>query len=137
MTAGQPVGRGLTKQAAEELGLIEGTPVGSAVIDAYVYLPVPPVFAKSYFFAWYSYAGWIGTVAARYSAKEASSPDALSPIPTLDSSGERLAAVAGTSTCHVIQVCSLARRIVQQIDGAEGHRVRKGYSFRVFGDRTR
>jgi ribulose kinase len=34
LTAGQPVGNGLTKQAAEDLGLVEGTPVGSAVIDA-------------------------------------------------------------------------------------------------------
>lgn len=34
LTAGQPIGRGLTKEAAEELGLVEGTPVGSAVIDA-------------------------------------------------------------------------------------------------------
>ncbi|KAG8708072.1 hypothetical protein FRC09_001461 [Ceratobasidium sp. 395] len=82
LTAGQPVGRGLTKEAAEELGLVEGTPVGSAVIDAY--------------------AGWIGTVAARYKAK-GSDTESLSPSPTLDASGERLAAVAGTSTCHVIQ----------------------------------
>ena len=34
LTAGTPVGRGLSKKAAEELGLIEGTPVGSGVIDA-------------------------------------------------------------------------------------------------------
>lgn len=34
LTAGQPVGRGLSKQAAEELGLEEGVSVGSAVIDA-------------------------------------------------------------------------------------------------------
>ena len=33
-TAGLPVGNGLSKKAAEELGLVEGTPVGSAVIDA-------------------------------------------------------------------------------------------------------
>ena len=32
--AGVPVGKGLTKKAAEELGLVEGTPVGSGVIDA-------------------------------------------------------------------------------------------------------
>ncbi|KAG8711493.1 hypothetical protein FRC08_015818 [Ceratobasidium sp. 394] len=83
LTAGQPVGRGLTKEAAEELGLVEGTPVGSAVIDAY--------------------AGWIGTVAARYNSKGSSGANQLSPSPTLDASGERLAAVAGTSTCHVIQ----------------------------------
>ena len=35
LTAGQPVGNGLSAQAAEELGLCEGTAVGSAVIDAY------------------------------------------------------------------------------------------------------
>lgn len=34
LTAGQPVGSGLTALAASELGLMEGTPVGSAVIDA-------------------------------------------------------------------------------------------------------
>ncbi|KAF8319228.1 Pentulose kinase [Cantharellus anzutake] len=80
MTAGLPVAKGLTKKAADELGLLEGTPVGSAVIDAY--------------------AGWIGTVAARYTtrkdAKELSAPVSLSD------SRHRLAAVAGTSTCHVI-----------------------------------
>lgn len=34
LTAGQPVGSGLNKRAAEELGLKEGTAVGSGVIDA-------------------------------------------------------------------------------------------------------
>lgn len=33
-TAGLPVASGLSKHAASELGLLEGTPVGSAVIDA-------------------------------------------------------------------------------------------------------
>jgi len=32
--AGMPVGNGLSNKAAEELGLVEGTPVGSAIIDA-------------------------------------------------------------------------------------------------------
>ena len=36
LTAGIPVGKGLSKKSAEELGLLEGTPVGSAVIDACV-----------------------------------------------------------------------------------------------------
>ena len=34
LTAGMPVGNGLSKKAAEEFGLFEGTPVGSGVIDA-------------------------------------------------------------------------------------------------------
>jgi ribulose kinase len=34
LTAGQPVGDGLSKEAAAELGLVEGTAVGSGVIDA-------------------------------------------------------------------------------------------------------
>ena len=36
LTAGMPVGRGLSKGAAERLGLVEGTSVGSGVIDALV-----------------------------------------------------------------------------------------------------
>lgn len=36
LTAGRPVGKGLTRQSASDLGLTEGTPVGSAVIDALV-----------------------------------------------------------------------------------------------------
>lgn len=35
LTAGEPVGEGLTKEAADELGLVQGTPVGSGVVDAY------------------------------------------------------------------------------------------------------
>lgn len=34
MTAGLPVGNGLSARAAKELGLVEGTAVGSGVIDA-------------------------------------------------------------------------------------------------------
>ena len=34
LTAGMPVGKGLSETAARELGLQVGTPVGSAVIDA-------------------------------------------------------------------------------------------------------
>lgn len=77
MTAGQPVGQGLTPRAAEEFGLIAGTPVGSAVIDAY--------------------AGWVGTIAAK------SDSDKSSERLKLDESNHRLAAVAGTSTCHIVQ----------------------------------
>ncbi|KZT12662.1 Pentulose kinase [Laetiporus sulphureus 93-53] len=78
LTAGLPVGKGLSKKAAAELGLVEGTPVGSGVIDAY--------------------AGWLGTVAARF--KE---DGKLSDVPNLDESRHRLAACAGTSTCHIVQ----------------------------------
>ncbi|OCH84587.1 Pentulose kinase [Obba rivulosa] len=79
LTAGLPVGNGLSKNAAEELGLPEGIPVGSAVIDAY--------------------AGWLGTVAARYKEND----KLLEYTPSLEDSRHRLAAVAGTSTCHIIQ----------------------------------
>ncbi|KAJ7283355.1 Pentulose kinase [Mycena rebaudengoi] len=79
LTAGQPVGKGLSQRAAEELGLVAGTPVGSGVIDAY--------------------AGWLGTVAARVK-EEGKHPGAA---PALEESRHRLAAVAGTSTCHLVQ----------------------------------
>ncbi|KAJ1028494.1 hypothetical protein NDA16_001660 [Ustilago loliicola] len=79
LTAGQPVGDGLTADVAAELGLLPGTAVGSALIDAY--------------------AGWVGTVAA----------PATNPVseennhPSLISSQNRLAAIAGTSTCYCVQ----------------------------------
>lgn len=76
LTAGQPVGKGLSAQAAQELGLNEGTAVGSGVIDAY--------------------AGWIGTVAAPM-------PDLGISEVNLKESRHRLAAIAGTSTCHIVQ----------------------------------
>jgi len=76
LTAGQPVGKGLSAQAAKELGLNEGTAVGSGVIDAY--------------------AGWIGTIAAPM-------PDIGSHNVDLQESRFRLAAIAGTSTCHIVQ----------------------------------
>ncbi|KAF9480235.1 Pentulose kinase [Pholiota conissans] len=79
LIAGMRVGDGLSKKAAEELGLVEGTHVGSALIDAY--------------------AGWMGTVAARYRENGVLSP----VVPSLEESGHRLAAVAGTSTCHIVQ----------------------------------
>jgi len=79
LTAGIPIGNGLSKKAAAEMGLLEGTPVGSGVIDAY--------------------AGWLGTVAARY--KE--NGKLVEKVPSIDESRHRLAAVAGTSTCHIVQ----------------------------------
>ncbi|KAK7696484.1 hypothetical protein QCA50_001141 [Cerrena zonata] len=78
-TAGLPVGNGLSERAAKELGLLPGTAVGSAVIDAY--------------------AGWLGTVAARFTENGKLSEF----IPSLDESRHRLAACAGTSTCHIVQ----------------------------------
>lgn len=77
LTAGQPIGKGLSAKAAEQLGLAEGTPVGSGVIDAY--------------------AGWVGTVGAPMPGLEEASQ------PSLEESKHRLAAIAGTSTCHIVQ----------------------------------
>ena len=45
------------------------------------------------------YAGWLGTIAARHEEE-----GEVSPSVSLDESGHRLAAVAGTSTCHLVQV---------------------------------
>jgi ribulose kinase len=78
LTAGQPVGQGLTEKAAKDFGLLPGTPVGSAVIDAY--------------------AGWVGTIAAK------SDTDRSTGRLKLEESSHRLAACAGTSTCHIVQV---------------------------------
>lgn len=79
LTAGQPVGQGLTPTAAADLGLLPGTPVGSGVIDAY--------------------AGWVGTVAAGATNAPAGHDVAVG----LSHSGHRLAAIAGTSTCYCVQ----------------------------------
>ncbi len=79
LTAGQPVGQGLTAEVAAELGLKQGTAVGSALIDAY--------------------AGWVGTVAA----PATNAVDEASNHPSLISSQNRLAAIAGTSTCYCVQ----------------------------------
>ena len=45
------------------------------------------------------YAGWLGTVAARYKVNGKLSD----VVPTVEDSRHRLAAVAGTSTCHIVQ----------------------------------
>ena len=79
MSAGELVG-GLCEKAARDFGLPAGVAVGSGVIDAY--------------------AGWIGTVGAKVqldpqSVDEAASANDVSQAFT------RLAAVAGTSTCHL------------------------------------
>ncbi|KAF6762435.1 ribitol kinase [Ephemerocybe angulata] len=91
LTAGIPVGRGLSKKAAEELGLLEGTPVGSGLSMRVLELN------------WDvddSYAGWLGTVGARCLVGGGSE---LEAHPSVEESGHRLAVVAGTSTCHIVQ----------------------------------
>ena len=68
---GEALGRGLTSRAARELGLVAGTPVGVAIIDAH--------------------AGGLGLLGARIGGKAAT--DA-----TLN---RRLALIGGTSSCHM------------------------------------
>ncbi|KAL2415783.1 D-ribulokinase [Exophiala dermatitidis] len=80
LSAGELAGH-LCERAAAELGLPAGIAVGSGVIDAY--------------------AGWIGTVGAKVNL----TPDQLdtSMAPNDQSQAfTRLAAVAGTSTCHLV-----------------------------------
>lgn len=77
----------LCEKAAEELGLVPGTKVGSGVIDAY--------------------AGWIGTVGAKADVKhdvplEDDVPPGGHAKDDLEQAFHRLAAVAGTSTCHLV-----------------------------------
>lgn len=76
LSAGDVVGK-LNAQAAEELGLTTECIVGSGVIDAY--------------------AGWIGTVAAKADIPSLADPKEEG----IAISCGRLAAVAGTSTCHI------------------------------------
>jgi len=70
----------LSEKAAQQLGLPAGIAVGSGVIDAY--------------------AGWIGTVGAKV---KLSDQELSGDAPSNDKSQAftRLAAVAGTSTCHI------------------------------------
>lgn len=68
---GEPVGRGLTPQAAGELGLAPGTPVGVSIIDAH--------------------AGGLGLLGAPLDGRE----------PMRDTMIERLALIGGTSSCHM------------------------------------
>jgi len=79
LSAGELVGA-LNEKAARELGLPAGIAVGSGVIDAY--------------------AGWVGTVGAKVNL----GPDELEagvPKNDMTQAFTRLAAVAGTSTCHL------------------------------------
>lgn len=68
---GEAIGKGLTEQAAKELGLKVGTPVGVSIIDAH--------------------AGGIGVIGAAI--------DGNAPSP--DDMETRLALIGGTSSCHM------------------------------------
>jgi len=68
---GEPLGRGLTAQAARELGLRPGIPVGVSIIDAH--------------------AGGLGLLGAPVAGKK----------PTPASLEQRLALIGGTSSCHM------------------------------------
>ncbi|KAL2753701.1 hypothetical protein ACRALDRAFT_1057959 [Sodiomyces alcalophilus JCM 7366] len=81
LSAGELVGH-LSKKAASQLGLPEGIAIGSGVIDAY--------------------AGWIGTVGAKIDPEcESAHLDGDISHNVLGQVYSRLAAVAGTSTCHI------------------------------------
>lgn len=80
MSAGQVVGE-LCEKSAADLGLKPGVKIGSGVIDAY--------------------AGWVGTVGAKVDMGS----ESLGIKHNSDSQEQvfhRLAAVAGTSTCHLV-----------------------------------
>ena len=79
MSAGELVG-GLCEKAARDFGLPAGVAVGSGVIDAY--------------------AGWIGTVGAKVQL-DPESVDEAAAANDVSQAFTRLAAVAGTSTCHL------------------------------------
>lgn len=79
LTAGELVGT-LNEKAAQDMGLPTGIAVGSGVIDAY--------------------AGWIGTVGAKVKLDE-DTLDMEAPKNDVSQAFTRLAAVAGTSTCHL------------------------------------
>lgn len=76
LSAGAKIGY-LTQETADRMGLTTKVAVGSGVIDCY--------------------SGWIGTVAAKTDLHKNSS-DASS----IEVVSQRLAAVAGTSTCHLV-----------------------------------
>lgn len=79
--AGDYVGNGLTEIAAMELGLKKGTPVGSAVIDAY--------------------AGAIATLGASSSSSEYQSQQQQQNENQNNNLSTRLAIICGTSSCHI------------------------------------
>jgi hypothetical protein len=81
------------------------------------------------------YAGWLGTIAARHEGE-----GGVSPSVSLNESGHRLAAVAGTSTCHLVQVqrhgnlCHGGHRF---LNSCSHRRARKGSLLEVFGVHTK
>ncbi|KAJ5180753.1 hypothetical protein N7492_003963 [Penicillium capsulatum] len=79
LSAGELAGH-LCEKAAAELGLPAGIAIGSGVIDAY--------------------AGWIGTVGAKVHFDTDRQNQGASK-PDVSEAFSRLAAVAGTSTCHL------------------------------------
>jgi ribulose kinase len=79
MTAGELVGT-LSERAAKDFGLPPGVAVGSGVIDAY--------------------AGWVGSVGAKADL-DSESQDRPHYTDDVAQAFTRLAAVAGTSTCHL------------------------------------
>ncbi|KAL2355208.1 FGGY family of carbohydrate kinase [Cryomyces antarcticus] len=78
-TAGELIGT-LSEKAAAEMGLPAGIAIGSGVIDAY--------------------AGWIGTVGAKVHLGEDTLDNSVAKN-DVSQAFTRLAAVAGTSTCHL------------------------------------
>jgi FGGY-family pentulose kinase len=79
MSAGELVGT-LSEKAGSQLGLPAGVAVGSGVIDAY--------------------AGWVGTVGAKVALGSGQLEPGM-PKNDMSQAFSRLAAVAGTSTCHL------------------------------------
>lgn len=79
LSAGELVGT-LSEKAAADMGLPAGIAVGSGVIDAY--------------------AGWVGTVGAKVQLSPAELDSSHSKN-DVSQAFSRLAAVAGTSTCHI------------------------------------
>lgn len=82
LEAGDPVGSGLTEEAAKELGLLPGIPVGSGIIDAY--------------------AGAIATLGATPYGTTERNNMLVSLHDSLKTHGpSRLAIICGTSSCHI------------------------------------
>ncbi|XP_042409618.1 FGGY carbohydrate kinase domain-containing protein-like isoform X1 [Zingiber officinale] len=77
---GYPLGSGLTPTAAKELGLLAGTPVGTALIDAH--------------------AGGVGTM------ESVSEIESKHQVADEEAICHRMVLVCGTSTCHMAVSCN-------------------------------